>query len=118
MTLGTVGTPTWNLWQQGWASGGIFLKLRAAAWTFCPPPPQALTCTLQGLIRDLWGVGVPSQKAEGAVGPASWLDNHGKRPLPLRAEAGWLTPGRQSRKVSGLNMQFHIHAEPRLRATM
>ena len=45
---GDSGDP--NLWQQGWASGGIFLKLRAAAWTLCPP---ALMCTLQGLIRDL-----------------------------------------------------------------
>ena len=77
---GDSGDP--NLWQQGWASGGIFLKLRAAAWTLCPP---ALMCTLQGLIRDLWGVEAPLQKAEGAVGPASWLDNHGKRPLPLGA---------------------------------
>lgn len=49
-----VGTPTWNLWQQGLVFGGIFLKLRAAACTLCLP---ALMCTLQGLIRDLWGVG-------------------------------------------------------------
>ena len=84
MTLGMVGTPTWNLWQQGLVFGGIFLKLKAAAWTLCLP---ALMCTLQGLIRDLWGVGgVPSQMAEGAVGPASSLDNHGKRPLPRGAD--------------------------------
>ena len=62
-----VGTPTWNLWQQGLVFGGIFLKLRAAGWTLCPSDVH------------------PSQKAEGAVGPASWLDNHGKRPLPLGA---------------------------------
>lgn len=36
VTLGTVGTPTRNLWQQGLVFGGIFLKLRAAAWTLCP----------------------------------------------------------------------------------
>ena len=63
-----VGTPTWNLWQQGLVLGGIFLKLKAAAWTLCLPP---LMCTLQGLIRDLWGVGGgPFTKGRRGCGPS------------------------------------------------